>query len=156
MAGYSKLFDSVFFILTLKYILQLSFIHFPLQPRIPIFRIKYSVRWNHCWKVVFNRKKHHWFARILPFADWKSIYWILKCIFHLQKKYLWKNNIHMGKEKNLLIAASSSLHRRIDREKALIIFLANNQGNRNSSEGYFCFKRERRDRVWNYRGLIPV
>lgn len=62
----------------------------------------------------------------------------------------------MGKEKNLLIAASSSLHRRIDREKALIIFLANNQGNRNSSEGYFCFKRERRDRVWNYRGLIPV
>lgn len=27
----------------------------------------------------------------------------------------------MGKEKNPLIAASSSLHRRIDREKALII-----------------------------------
>ena len=77
-----------------------------------------------------QQKKQHWFARILPFADWKSIYWILKCIFHLQKKYLWKNNIHVGKEKNLLIAASSSLHRRIDREKALIIFLANNQGNR--------------------------
>lgn len=36
----------------------------------------------------------------------------------------------MGKEKNQLITASSSLHRMIDWEKALIIFLANNQGNR--------------------------
>lgn len=33
-------------------------------------------------------------------------------------------------KKNQLIAVSSSLHRMIDWEKALIIFLANNQGNR--------------------------
>lgn len=48
----------------------------------------------------------------------------------MEKKHLWKNSIHVGKEKNELITASSSLHRMIYWGKALIIFLANNQGNR--------------------------
>ena len=54
----------------------------------------------------------------------------------------------MGKEKNQLIAASSSLHRMIDWEKVLVIFLANNQGNREIlMKNISVLKEERRGKV---------
>lgn len=81
-------------------------------------------------RLYFIEKQNHWVVRILPCADWKSVHWILSVFSTYGKKHLWKNNIHVGKEKNQLIAVSSSLHRMIDWEKALVIFLANNQGNR--------------------------
>lgn len=68
-----------------------------------------------------------------------------KCIFHLWKKNIYGKITFKGKRENQLIAASSSLHRMIDWEKAPIIFLANNQGNREiSNEEYISVLKEER------------
>lgn len=67
----------------------------------------------------------------------------LKCVFHSKKKRLWKNSNRVGKEKNILAAALSSLCKRIDRGKVLITFLAViKETKRNPNGEYFCLKKK--------------
>lgn len=75
----------------------------------------------------------------------KAFTGFLKCVFHSEKKHLWKNSNRVGKEKNILAAALSSLCKRIDRGKALITFLAIiKETKRNPNGEYFCFFKKSR------------